>query len=75
MTGGLGEPNAAAIACFFLFVASTLGITWWAARRTRGRRWPMRRHAPLPRGMKMRPVPSRPMFPVTKWRRHRPNPQ
>ncbi|HJS58335.1 MAG TPA: sodium/solute symporter [Vicinamibacteria bacterium] len=34
MTGGLGEPNAAAIACFFLFVASTLGITWWAARHT-----------------------------------------
>ena len=34
MTGGLGEPNAAAIACFFLFVSTTLGITWWAARRT-----------------------------------------
>jgi len=34
VTGGLGEPNAAAIACFFLFVSTTLGITWWAARRT-----------------------------------------
>ena len=30
-----GEPNATAIACFFLFVAVTLGITYWAARRTR----------------------------------------
>jgi cation/acetate symporter len=31
----LGEPNATAIACFFVFVAITLGITYWAARRTR----------------------------------------
>jgi cation/acetate symporter len=30
----LGAPNATAIAFFVLFVALTLGITWWAARRT-----------------------------------------
>jgi cation/acetate symporter len=30
-----GEPNAVALACFFAFIALTLGITWWAARRTR----------------------------------------
>ena len=30
----LGSPNATAIGCFFGFVALTLGITWWAARRT-----------------------------------------
>ena len=31
----IGEPNAIAMGFFFLFIASTLGITWWAARRTR----------------------------------------
>ena len=31
----LGETSGAAIGFFFLFVATTLGITWWAARRTR----------------------------------------
>jgi len=31
----LGEPNAIAIACFIGFVAITLVITYWAARRTR----------------------------------------
>src|SRR5690349_6439362 len=31
----IGEPNAVAIACFFVFIAITLGITYWAARRTR----------------------------------------
>jgi cation/acetate symporter len=30
-----GEPNAVAIAFFLLFVGVALGITWWAARRTR----------------------------------------
>ena len=36
MTGtSLGEPNVAAIVCFFAFVAVTLAITYWAARRTR----------------------------------------
>ena len=35
MTGTIGEPNAAAILGFFLFIALSLGITWWAARRTR----------------------------------------
>ena len=30
----LGTPNATAIGFFFGFVALTLGITWWAARRT-----------------------------------------
>ncbi|MCW5890715.1 MAG: sodium/solute symporter [bacterium] len=31
----IGEPSAVAMAFFFLFIAVTLGITWWAARRTR----------------------------------------
>lgn len=31
----LGQPNPVAIAFFFLFVAITLGITYWAAKRTR----------------------------------------
>src|SRR5512145_2118582 len=29
------EPSAVAMGFFFLFVLLTLGITWWAARRTR----------------------------------------
>jgi cation/acetate symporter len=32
---GLGAPNAVAITCFFAFIAVTLGITYWAARRTK----------------------------------------
>ncbi|MDA1080974.1 MAG: sodium/solute symporter [Gemmatimonadetes bacterium] len=31
----IGEPNAVAMTFFFAFIAITLGITWWAARRTR----------------------------------------
>ncbi len=31
----LGDTNVTAIACFLVFVAITLVITWWAARRTR----------------------------------------
>jgi cation/acetate symporter len=31
----IGEPNALAMAFFFVFIAITLGITWWAARKTR----------------------------------------
>ena len=31
----LGEPNRIAMGFFFAFIAVTLGITWWAARRTR----------------------------------------
>jgi cation/acetate symporter len=31
----IGEPNAVAIAFFCLIIAITLGITWWASRRTR----------------------------------------
>lgn len=31
----IGEPNGVAMAFFFVFIAATLGITWWAARRTR----------------------------------------
>jgi cation/acetate symporter len=30
----LGAPHPLAIAFFFLFIGITLGITWWAARRT-----------------------------------------
>ena len=31
----LGEPNVVAMSFFFVFIAITLGITAWAARRTR----------------------------------------
>ena len=31
----IGQPNAVAMAFFFVFIAITLGITYWAARRTR----------------------------------------
>ncbi|MBM4269902.1 MAG: sodium/solute symporter [Deltaproteobacteria bacterium] len=31
----IGRPSPIAMAFFFLFIAITLGITWWAARRTR----------------------------------------
>jgi cation/acetate symporter len=31
----IGVPNAVAMTFFFLFIAVTLGITYWAARRTR----------------------------------------
>ncbi|HEV8580533.1 MAG TPA: sodium/solute symporter [Thermoanaerobaculia bacterium] len=34
----LGTPTASAIAFFFLIVALTLAITWWAAKRTRSTR-------------------------------------
>jgi cation/acetate symporter len=35
VTTSLGQPNSAAIAWFLSFVAVTLAITYWAARRTR----------------------------------------
>jgi cation/acetate symporter len=31
----IGEPNAVAMGFFFAFIAITLGITYWAARRTK----------------------------------------
>lgn len=31
----LGEPNLTAIAFFFVFIAATLAITYWAARKTK----------------------------------------
>ena len=31
----IGEPNVVAMAFFFIFIAITLGITYWAAKRTR----------------------------------------
>src|SRR5919197_6664169 len=34
-TNALTQRNPVAIAFFFLFIATTLGITYWAARRTR----------------------------------------
>ncbi len=34
-TTSIGEPNAVAIAFFFVFVAITIAITYWAARRTK----------------------------------------
>jgi cation/acetate symporter len=34
-TTSIGRPNAVAMAFFFVFIAITLGITYWAARRTR----------------------------------------
>ena len=34
-TTAIGQPNTVAIAFFFVFIAITLAITYWAARRTR----------------------------------------
>jgi len=34
-TTALGQPNAVSILFFFLFIAITLGITYWAAKRTK----------------------------------------
>ncbi|MEQ1855693.1 MAG: sodium/solute symporter [Longimicrobiales bacterium] len=31
----IGNPSAIAMAFFFLFITVTLGITWWAARKTK----------------------------------------
>ena len=30
----IGQPNVVAMVFFFLFISITMGITWWAARRT-----------------------------------------
>src|ERR671912_2923106 len=35
VTTRIGEPNAISVVFFFAFIAITLAITWWAARRTR----------------------------------------
>ncbi|MGQ0815109.1 MAG: solute symporter family protein [Gemmatimonadota bacterium] len=35
MNTALGQPNAVSMAFFFIFIAATLGITYWAARRTK----------------------------------------
>lgn len=35
MDTSLGKPNVTAIAFFFVFIVATLGITGWAARRTK----------------------------------------
>jgi cation/acetate symporter len=35
MTTAIGQANPVAIGFFFAFISITLGITWWAARRTR----------------------------------------
>jgi cation/acetate symporter len=34
MSSALGRPHPVAIVFFFVFIAVTLAITWWAARRT-----------------------------------------
>ncbi len=34
-TTSIGEPNAVAMGFFFVFISITLGITYWAARKTR----------------------------------------
>ncbi|RTI40029.1 cation acetate symporter, partial [Thermus scotoductus] len=34
-TTALGQPNAVSILFFFLFISITLGITYWAAKRTK----------------------------------------
>ena len=31
----IGQPSLIAMVFFFAFISVTLGITWWAARRTR----------------------------------------
>ena len=35
MSGAIGEPSALAMVFFFVFIAASLGITWYAARRTK----------------------------------------
>ena len=35
MNTAIGQPNTTAIIFFFIFVALTLAITWWAARKTK----------------------------------------
>ncbi|MGD9904771.1 MAG: sodium/solute symporter [Vicinamibacterales bacterium] len=35
MNGAIGQPNPIAMAGFFVFIAISLGITWYAARRTK----------------------------------------
>jgi len=35
MNTAIGQPNGIAMAFFFVFIAITLGITYWAARRTK----------------------------------------
>jgi cation/acetate symporter len=35
MTSQLGQPDIIAISAFLIFIALSLAITWWAARRTR----------------------------------------
>ena len=35
MNSGIGQPNVIAMAGFFIFIAISLGITWFAARRTK----------------------------------------
>ena len=35
MSGAIGEPNGLAMVFFFVFIAASLGITWYAARRTK----------------------------------------
>ncbi|MGE0362287.1 MAG: sodium/solute symporter [Vicinamibacterales bacterium] len=35
MNGAMGQPNVVAMAGFFIFIAASLGITWFAARRTK----------------------------------------
>ena len=34
-TTAIGQPSGIAMFFFFAFISVTLGITWWAARRTR----------------------------------------
>ena len=35
MTTSVGQPDVIAIGGFLIFIALSLGITWWAARKTR----------------------------------------
>jgi cation/acetate symporter len=35
VNGAMGQPNVVAMAGFFIFIAASLGITWFAARRTK----------------------------------------
>ena len=35
MNGAMGQPNTVAMAGFFVFIVLSLGITWFAARRTK----------------------------------------
>lgn len=70
-TTALGQPNPVSILFFFLFIALTLGITYWAAKRTKTtEHFYVRRRAEYHRVPK-RPGPGRGLHVGSELPRHR----